>query len=217
MNKVLERKRQRFQLLKALYEKSGGNTSIDYDLVEIGKGLGLDKQTVDLAIEFFRHEGLVDCLVGGHASISHQGVKEVERALGTPEEPTQHFPAVVNMLGDFQGAIVNVASNLTSVSQSVGALSGVDETVKQELKRLVEKLEEALQSTPQEKTEEAGAVAWAAESLIEAVTEKRPNRVKVEITKEGLVKAAQNMAAAMPIVLSIVTQIISVINQLTPK
>ena len=217
MTDIQEREKQRFQLLKTLYDKSESDTFTDYNLYEIGEELGWDKQTTELAVYYLIQERLIDPLMGGHASISHQGVKEIEHALTVPEKPTTYFPAVINMFGDFRGSVVNVASILTSVRQGVSALSGVDAVTKQELQQLVEQLKEALQTAPPEKAEDVEAVAWAAESLVEATVEERPNKVKIEITKDGLRKAAQNIATITPTVLSIAEQIISAIGRLIPK
>ena len=215
---IQERQEQRFQLLKRLFVKSDGNTSAIYDIYDIGAELGLDKQNVNRALAYLTQEGLVKTSLGSSSvRISHQGAKEIERALTAPNEPTTYFPAVINMSGDFHGSVVNVASTLTSVSKSISASPGMDADTKQELGRLVEQLEHALQAVPPEKIKEAEAVAWAAESLVEATVEERPNKYKVEITKEGLIKAAANIAAVTPSVLVIAKEIVQFIQNIIPN
>jgi ElaB/YqjD/DUF883 family membrane-anchored ribosome-binding protein len=153
--------------------------------------------------------------MGGSIAITHFGVVEIERALTHPEEDTTYFPAVVNIMsGDFRGAILNIDSTLTNLSQNIGKLPGADADVKDELKQLIDQLRQALEEASSEQAEEAEAVVWAAETLIEAKSAEKPNRVKIEITKEGLKKAAENIASVMPTVLTIAEKIVSAIDRL---
>lgn len=123
------------------------------------------------------------------------------------------------MSGDFRYSILNIQSRLTNLSQSIGELVGVKSTEKAELKQLIEQLKGALETAPEDKVEEAEAVAWAAESLIDLVDAgvgEKPNRLKIQITKEGLKKAAENIADVLPKVLSIALKIAAVIDRLPP-
>jgi hypothetical protein len=212
MTNVVERQKQRFQFLNKIFEETNGNQHITVNMWDIGNELGWDKEITQLAVQYLVGEGLVKFRsLGGGIGITHPGVTEVESAIANPEEPTTYFPALINMTGDFRGAILNIGSTLTDVSQTVGALSHVDDAVQIELQRLIEQLKEALQETPPEESE---AVAWAAESLVDAAVEEKPNRFKVEISKDGLIKAAKNIAATMPTVLEIARQIVSTIDRL---
>ena len=64
----------------------------------------------------------------------------------------------INMSGDFRGAMVNVKSTLSNVTQTINA-SSADPSLKDELNQLIEQLTEALKEVPEEKAEEAEAVA----------------------------------------------------------
>jgi hypothetical protein len=182
---------------------------------ELGTELGWDKETTDLTVEYLVGEGLVKYFtMGGGIVITHPGVVEIEHALTAPDQPTHYFPPAVNILsGDFRGAIVNVDSILTNLRQSIGADSTMDVAIRGELSELIDQLNQALEKLPSDSAQEAEAVAWAAESLVEAAIEDSPNRFKIEITREGLMKAAQNIATVMPIVLSIAEKIVSVIQR----
>lgn len=115
------------------------------------------------------------------------------------------------MSGDFGGAILNIKSKLSNVSQSVGKIPNVDNATKADLERLIDQLNEALQKAPPDKTEEAEAVAESAKLLVEQASMEKPNRTMIQITGEGLKQAAKNLAAVMPTVVAIATQIVSAV------
>jgi hypothetical protein len=122
-----------------------------------------------------------------------------------------------DLSGDFRGAILNIKSTLTDVQQSVGKIPSADESTKQELESLVEALKQALEAAPAEKQEEAQAVAESAKMLVETAKTEKPNRTMIEITGEGLKKAAQNLAEVMPSVVGIATQIVMAVMKITQK
>ncbi|MBN1815589.1 MAG: caspase family protein [Anaerolineae bacterium] len=116
-----------------------------------------------------------------------------------------------NMSGDFRGAMLNIKSTLRNVTQTIGALPLADASTKAELEKLVKDLNDALQQAPPDKAEDAEAVAQSAEALIEQASKEKPNRKMIEISGEGLKKAAQNLAGVIPTVLTIATQIVAAI------
>ena len=71
------------------------------------------------------------------------------------------------MSGDFRGAIINIKSTLTNVTQTVGDLPDVDQSTKQELQELVEQLSQALQEVPPERDEDAELVAEYTQELVD--------------------------------------------------
>ncbi len=119
-----------------------------------------------------------------------------------------------NMSGDFRGANVNIKSRLENVQQTIGALPHADEAAKAELQQLIAQLNDALQEAPEDKAEEAEAVAQMAETLVETANSEKPNKMMVEITGDGLKKAAENVAAVMPTVLVIAMQIVTAVANL---
>lgn len=136
--------------------------------------------------------------------------------LELPEDTLGIPSSVMNVLsGDFRGAILNIGSTLTKTSQIIQDTQRADDNVKEELVKSLEELKEILSETPPEKADSAEAVAWAAETLIEAKTSEKTNPVKIEITKDGLMKAARNIASVMPTVLPIAEKIISFIDKIS--
>lgn len=117
------------------------------------------------------------------------------------------------MSGDFSGAILNIKSTLTNVSQSIGAILHGDAAAKGELQKLTEQLSAELQKVPAEKASEAEAVAENAKTAVEQALKEKPNKTMVQISGEGLKQAAQNIAAVLPAVLPIATQIAQAIQK----
>jgi hypothetical protein len=121
------------------------------------------------------------------------------------------------MSGDFRGAIVNIESRLENVTQTVNNAAAVDDASKVELKRLLAELKETLGQVSHERREEAEAVAMAAEDLVEKGTVEEPIRTMIQISGEGLKQAARNLADVMPTVLTIATQIVTVIQRMVAQ
>jgi len=114
-----------------------------------------------------------------------------------------------NMSGDFRGAILNIKSTLTNVTQTIGALPNADEAAKANLQQLVNQLDEELKQVPADKAEEAEAVAQMTKTLVETANSEKPNKMMLQITGEGLKKAAENLAAIVPNVVKIAGAIVA--------
>lgn len=119
-----------------------------------------------------------------------------------------------NMSGNFSGAILNIKSTLTNVSQSIGAAPIGDAATKAQLQALVEQLSAELQKVPAEKASYAEAVAETAKAAVDQATKAQPNKTLVQISAEGLKQASQNLAAVLPTVLPIATQIADVLRKM---
>ncbi|MCA9939127.1 MAG: hypothetical protein KC418_10805 [Anaerolineales bacterium] len=109
--------------------------------------------------------------------------------------------------GDFAGG--------DKITTSYGG-ARMDEAGKAELAKLLQELQQKLQQVPAEKQEEAEAVATLAAELVQKAQAEKPNRTAIQISGEGLQKAAQNLAAVMPIVLTMAGQIVAAINRSFP-
>jgi hypothetical protein len=119
-----------------------------------------------------------------------------------------------NMSGNFSGAILNIKSQLSNVSQSIGAMPNADQASKDELKQLIDQLSAVLARVPAGREDDATAVAETAKQLVDQAGKAQPNKVIVRITAEGLKSAAQNLAAVLPAVLPIATQIAATIGRM---
>jgi len=136
--------------------------------------------------------------------------KKIKETIKVDNKP-EHIPHILH--GDFRGSVININSTLIKSSQTIQNKSNFDEEIKKELTQLLEELNQVLSQVPSDKINEAEAVAWAAESLVEAKVSDKPNPVKIEITKESLQKAATNLASIMPTVINIAEKIITTIQK----
>jgi hypothetical protein len=128
------------------------------------------------------------------------------------------MPDRFTMSGDFRGAFINIKSTLTNVQQTIGDISTDDVDTRMELEKLIGQLSDALQKVPAEKEEQAEAVAQTAKALIDAAKAEKPNRTLLQITGDGLKKAAQELVKATPVVLHVASQIVmSVMKLVEPK
>lgn len=128
------------------------------------------------------------------------------------------MPDRFSMSGDFRGAFINIKSTLTNVQQSIGDISTDDVDTRMELEKLIGQLNDALQKIPAEKQESAEAVAETAKALIDAAKSEKPNKTLLQITGDGLRKAAKDLAKATPVVLHLAGQIVTTVMKLVePK
>lgn len=119
-----------------------------------------------------------------------------------------------NMSGNFSGAILNIKSTLTNVSQSIGAAPMGDAATKAQLQQLIEQLSAELQKAPAEQVGEAEQAAKRAESAVAEATKPNPDKDDVAYSLSRLKKAAENIAQVLPIVLPIATQIADVLRKM---
>jgi Caspase domain len=119
-----------------------------------------------------------------------------------------------NMSGNFSGAILNIKSTLSNVTQSIGTAPQGDAATKAQLQALIAQLSAELQKAPVERVSDAEAVAETAKAAVEQVTKAQPNKTLVQISAEGLKQAAQNLAAVLPTVLPIAVQIADTLRKM---
>ena len=111
--------------------------------------------------------------------------------------------------------VINIGSTLSSINQSINSSTHIKESSKQELATLINQLQEALEDVPLENSDEAEAVAELAKDLLEKATKEKVNKPLVEVSAEGLKKAAENLAKVTPKVLTIAGKIIAFVFSLS--
>lgn len=130
MKEGVERKRaQRLAFMRCLYERTDGEMLKEIRLDVLSDELGWDLHTTKTVFDYLVNEGLAQSLgFGGDASITHQGVQEVERALTEPNEPTEHFPAAVTVHfhGDVVGSQVQAGTVRSAQHQLMAEVDRVD-------------------------------------------------------------------------------------------
>ena len=122
-----------------------------------------------------------------------------------------------NMSGNFQGAVINIKSTLSNVQQSVGAIPAGDTASRAELMNLIQQLSDILQKLPAEQQEYAQVLAETTQALVSAAKQQKPNPTTVQITGEGLLQAAKNLAAVTPLVLPLAGQIVATVTRLVAR
>ena len=117
----------------------------------------------------------------------------------------------IHISGNFDHVVLNVKSTLTNVQQTVGAMSTGDEAARQELQRLIGQLSQTLEQVPASLKEQAEAVAASVQVLVESAKTEKPNKTMLQITGQGLKKAAANLAEAAPAVVGIASQVVAAV------
>ncbi len=128
MRNIDEMRKKRFQFLKLLHEKSGGNKHANFNKWDLGGELYFSHQETNIISEYLRSEDLLKYVaMGGAIAITHYGIKEVEEALSHPDQPTEYFPPIniinihhmessqiqQNTVGSTQSGIFNLSNKGT--------------------------------------------------------------------------------------------------------
>jgi len=128
MSNLQDKKKNRWLMLWKIYDINKGKSH--YGIVnyrEVGNCLGWNKDIAEETFEYLVNEKLLKSFVGGGATITHQGIKEVEKAEDNPSQPTSYFPAIIYINQLVQGnntkAIMNNSTGDTyNVSGQAGAV-----------------------------------------------------------------------------------------------
>lgn len=118
-------------------------------------------------------------------------------------------------VGDIsESAGVAIGAGAGSTVQDVrssGSLAVGDAATKAELQRLLAELEAVLQRTPITQATEAEVVARMARQAVEQATAPQPNRALLQQSAEELQKAAQNLAAVLPVALKLAENVMKLV------
>ena len=97
MTTLDERKKNRWLMLWKFYELANGRADDEIiDMWQVGAEFGWDHETTETTYDYLQGEGLLKAMtLGGGATITHKGVKEVQKAEEQPQEPTLYFPAFI--------------------------------------------------------------------------------------------------------------------------
>jgi hypothetical protein len=87
-----QRRKQRFQFLRCLYEMSRGSERVLLYVEEVGDAVGLGETEALAAAQYLGEKRLIRVVMGNIISVSQTGIDELETALDQPEQATTHFP-----------------------------------------------------------------------------------------------------------------------------
>lgn len=185
-NKIEERQKNRWLMLQKFYEITGGRSDTHIvNIWEVGQQLGLDQETAAMTSDYLEGEGLLKALtLGGGATITHQGVREVEAAEKNPTEATLHFPPfIVNInhetiQGDkFEGISHSTVINRSSIENAFNTTNiPVDGETQKTLIAITEAVEKS--------QNEAAQLLW--QSFIEELKSQEPRKSKLRACWEGV-------------------------------
>ena len=119
-----------------------------------------------------------------------------------------------NTFSNISGSNINVGSTLSNVTQSIGAASQLSTQDADQLKKLVEQLSAELQKHATQYPRETAEVTKRTESAVAEATKAEPDQGDVTYSLDRLKQAATNIAALMPAVLPIATQIANTIRKI---
>jgi hypothetical protein len=106
-----------------------------------------------------------------------------------------------------QNLNLNIATTLSNAKQSINGFQTINQMENNGLEELIVQLLQELKKAPNEKAKEAEVVAEYAKELVDEVSKEAPKQSRINVSKEGLIKAAENIANVLPMVLQIAKQI----------
>lgn len=138
-----------------------------FDMDDLGDELGLSEQDTGKIVEYLVSEGLlVYVALGGTIAVTHQGIKEVERAMATPSQATKYFPPftvinnTLNVSGNVSNSQVMQASH--DSSQSITA-SPIDVDAVQ---KVLDQVKQLLPELPEERKKDVSGYIQSAEGQL---------------------------------------------------
>ena len=135
MNAIEKKRAQRFLYLKRLYELSGGDKFSYFPFLEIGRELGWDDAATNEIIDYLEDERLIHFPTFGTVSMTHAGVKLIEKALSNPDRSTGYFPPaniIIVVNGDFTIGGDFVGRNKTTSNTGGDGIVGRDVAIAQQ-------------------------------------------------------------------------------------
>lgn len=158
-----------------------------------------------------------------HTMEAHYQVRVQKETAIFPSRNTSPHTIVENLiagdqinLSNVNQSAITIKSRLENVKQNIGELSVGSEAEKGELQDLISSLSNELKRIPSDKHQEATKLLKRVEVLLEEINASQPDKDRIEITGESLLMAAKNLAAVIPVILPIATQILNVVNKILP-
>jgi len=192
---IEEKKKQRFQFLKKVFDVCHGSQSYMSNMWEIGNALNLDKRITQDITNYLIEEDLLKAgAMGGGIMLAHNGIKEVEEALENPDRATEHFmPFNIIHVQNMNNSVIQqgVSQSSQAVNQSsfdLEKFKGFLIEVKNALPQL---------NLPEEKSREILAEIATAQAQIDSPKPKKTILKEVLQTMRSLIEGvAGNVISA---------------------
>lgn len=196
------------RLLKLLFNRDLPTYDYEKGLAD----LAFDENTYLQTIQTLKDHEFIDVFYADNkpyiVNINKLGRNVVRRNFRKAHQ--ENIPSVVITAGD--NSIINYQSTLSSVTQSINISPVLNSEDKQQLEVFLTQLFTSLDELPIGNEDEAEAVATMAKNLIENATGEKRNKTMMEISAEGLIKAAKNISLITPSVLVTAQAIIDFIQ-----
>jgi hypothetical protein len=119
--RLIEKEKQRYRLLRLLYDEAGGNANVEIPDGTLQATMGLTQDEFYALHDYLTSEGLVNAESIGTTAITHYGIKEIEASIKHPTESTAHFQSytIQNIYGtvhNIQAGHHNVQSVIINVN-----------------------------------------------------------------------------------------------------
>jgi hypothetical protein len=196
-------------------DKVGGDKittgSVSGSGIAIGRGAqGIDARGSQGFIN--KNSGPVTQVYGTQRNINTGGGDyaegNIDKRQGTTVQGDQF-----NLSGSFSGAVLNIKSTLSNVTQMIGA-SGHDAKTRNELQQLTQQLDRLLQQVPADRSGDAELVTKRVEALVEEALKPTPDVELVAFNAERLRRAADVLAPVLPNTRQVADQIIALVSSL---
>lgn len=194
MSGVEERKADRLRVMNEIYAEVGDNTVERVNLQAIRERLGLSDQKMGTIVNYLEGELLIklrralgDEMTARTASITHVGVKEMERSEEHPEQPTDHFPPqagiIINVRGDMIGSAIQSNSAGATLHVDTGDIM-IGTEADEQIRRFLDEFDAKLSALQPEQT--AGALAEIAADVATVRGQLNSPKPKKNFIKESL-------------------------------
>jgi len=172
LERGLERQKQRYQMLRELYQRVGTNECPVKDFFSIAQRLEIDPKVAEEVLLYLEGESLLERMSQGESIlIAKKGVLEVEQSLSYPNESTEHFSALVI---HSYAPVHSIGAEVASVG--VAQNHHPDQA---EILQLIAALQQSTSALPREQRQEANEYL---EDLKAEVSAPTPKRSKLKAT-----------------------------------
>lgn len=144
--KILEKQKMRFEVLKQIYLDTNGEEHKTTMADEISHITEVSANELIHVLQYLQREGLIKAMASIYDESSrvpirilHPGIVEIESALLKPDEPTEHFPAQV----------FNITNNAPVTGQQFGNQNTLKVTQKSNLVEAAAEIQQLLQQLEQ--------------------------------------------------------------------
>lgn len=172
LERGLERQKQRYQMLRELYQRVGTTECPVKDFFGIAQHLGIDQEAAEEVLLYLEGESLLERMSQGEAIlIASKGLLEIEQSLSHPNESTEHFSTLT----------IHSYAPIHSIGADAASV-GVTQNSREneaELLQLIDALQQSVSALPSEQRQEASEYL---EDLKAEVTAPNPKRSKLKAT-----------------------------------